>query len=72
MRDFPGGPVAKTLAPLHRMEMREGWATLLKVTPLGNGMVIIQLQTWCSPYYTGAELVANKAGSPLSLWFWLV
>lgn len=55
-----------------RMEVRKGCATLLKVTALGNGMVMIQPQTWCSSDYTGAELVVSQAGSPLSLWFWLV
>lgn len=50
----------------------EGWATLLKVTPLGNDMVMILLQTWCLSYFAGAELVVNQAGSPLSLRFWLV
>lgn len=33
---------------------------------------MIQPQTWCLSYYTGAELVVNQAGTPNGLWFWLV
>lgn len=49
-----------------------GGTTLPKVTELGNCTVVFQLQAWCLSYYAAAELVVNQAGSPLSLWFWLV
>lgn len=55
------------------MKLRfSGGNTLPKVTELGNCTVVFQLQTWCLSYYAAVELVVNQAGSPLSLWFWLV
>ena len=47
----------------------KGRTTLPKATQLGNGLIMILLQTWCYSYDAGAELVVNQAGSLLSLWF---